>query len=97
MVISLFESEITMFYFTEKSLLFIEKHVRNKTYFWLFRQVVAYCCMKVVQKAHACCMKVVQKAHACCMKVVEKAHACCMKVVQIAHACCMKVVQKAHA
>ena len=25
----------------------------NKTYFWLFRQVVAYCCMKVLQKAPA--------------------------------------------
>ena len=23
----------------------------NMTYFWLFRQVVAYCCMNVVQKA----------------------------------------------
>ena len=26
---------------------------KNKPYVWLFRQVVAYCCMKVVQKAHA--------------------------------------------
>ena len=23
---------------------------KNKTYFWLFRQVVAYCCMKVSLK-----------------------------------------------
>ena len=27
--------------------------IYNKTNFGLFRQVVAYCCMKVVQKAHA--------------------------------------------
>ena len=28
-------------------------HQTIDTYFWLFRQVVSYCCMKVVLKAHA--------------------------------------------
>ena len=30
----------------------LSNHIK-KTYFWLFRLVVAYCCMKLVQKAPA--------------------------------------------
>ena len=30
----------------------LSNHI-NKTYIWLFRQVVAYCCMKVMQRAPA--------------------------------------------
>ena len=29
----------------------LSNHIKQDIYFWLFRQVVAYCCMKVVQKA----------------------------------------------
>ena len=28
-------------------------HIKQDT-FWLFKPLVAYCCMKVVQKAHEC-------------------------------------------
>ena len=43
----------------------LSDHIKQDI-FRLFRQVVAYCCIKVVQKASAgyCCIKVVQKAHA---------------------------------